>query len=156
MPVNKLKFKLKNTQNPHLKIIEDTDIDMLNTILNEILKHKKKVSILNIGGGYTKKAEQFLKNHTKTIYYTLDLQNTENQKHVIVGDITDKKLELGQTFDFIYTADTFEHILNPWDATKNIKKILNSNGYILCKAPFSWRYHACPFDTSRRKSYNNI
>ena len=145
-----MNVKYKNTSNPHLKLVNEADDVMLKKIIEDILQCSKKemISVLNIGGGFSKASEIFLSNHKNISYFVLDIQNSENKK-VILGDITDENLELGQTFDFIYTADTFEHILNPWDATKNIKKLLNNNGYIFCKVPFAWRYHACPFDTYR-------
>ena len=144
-----MKFNLEKTKNIHLKLIQNKDIEILNKILDELLKTRDNISILNIGGGFSKPNEKFLRDHKNTSYFTLDIQNNENQKNIFLGDITDTNLELGKTFDFIYTADTFEHILNPWDATKNIKKLLNNGGFLFCKAPFSWRYHACPFDTYR-------
>lgn len=147
-----MNIKYTNVSNPHLKLINEPDIDILQKIINNILSSSsknKKISVLNIGGGFLKPCEKFLRDHKSTDYFILDIQNSENQKEIILGDITDINLELRQTFDFIYSADTFEHILNPWDATKNILKFLNNNGYIFCKAPFSWRYHACPFDTYR-------
>ncbi len=104
---------------------------------------------MNIGGGFVKENEKFLSNHPNINYYVLDIQNSENQKNIIIADITDSNFKLEYTFDFIYSYDTFEHILNPWDATKNIKNLLNINGIIFCAAPFSWRYHACPYDTYR-------
>ncbi len=85
----------------------------------------------------------------KINYKCLDILNSNNDKNVIVGDITDKKLDLNLKFDFIYSCDTFEHILNPWDATQNILKLLDEDAFFLCIVPFSWRYHACCYDTYR-------
>lgn len=85
-------------------------------------------------------------------YYTLDLnskRNTQTNITFIQGDITDQNLNLDHNFDIIFTKDTFEHILNPWDSTKNIIKYLNNTGIFIFIAPFSWRYHSSPYDTYR-------
>lgn len=140
-------IKFKNSCNEHLRLIIDDDITILNKIINKL--NCKKIKCLNIGGGYKKPNEKFLMNHSKIEYFTLDIQNNENQKNLIVGDITDKNLNINNKFDIIYSSDTFEHILNPWDATENIKNLLNNDGILFIKIPFSWRYHACPYDTYR-------
>ena len=36
-----------------------------------------------------------------------------------------------------------------FDATENLKNFLKHNGLILFFVPFSWRYHASPYDTYR-------
>lgn len=144
-----LNIKYENTKNKHLKLIKSTHIEILNSLINN-LTNKKKINILNIGGGYMKKAEKFLSEHQLVNYYVLDISNhTKNKKNIIVGSITDPNLNIDIKFDIIYSKDTFEHILNPWDATQNILKLLNNNGYLFCMVPFSWRYHACPYDTYR-------
>jgi len=146
-----LNISYKESKNKHLKIVADSDHVILSKIIT-YLQHtlnKSKIKVLNIGGGYVKPNEIYLSQNKDVDYYVLDLNNPENQTNLIVADITDNNLNIQHTFDFIYSKDTFEHILNPWEATKNIKKMLNEKGIILCIAPFCWRYHACPVDTYR-------
>lgn len=135
------------TKNKHLYRITLSYIDILKHII-ELFPKEKKLNVLNIGGGYEKECESFLLNHPRINYYCLDIQPPKRSSS-IQGDITDETLSIQQTFDIIYTKDTFEHILNPWDATKNIKTLLNENGIFICIVPFSWRYHACPVDCYR-------
>jgi hypothetical protein len=141
----------KNSRNTHLKILDSSIEYLVNEIIINILRTKETVRVINVGGGYVKPVESFLSSHPSVDYYCLDIDTTRlsASKNIIQGDITSSELSIDQKFDFIYTKDTFEHILNPWDATRNIKNLLNQNGYILCIAPFSWRYHACPLDTYR-------
>lgn len=140
-----------NTENKHLKIINDSIHQIVLKILTDILSTKKTVKVLNIGGGYKKEMERFLSSNPKVEYYCLDTDTSrlDSSKNNITGDITDPELFIGHTFDFIYTCNTFEHILNPWDSATNIKRLLNEGGYFVCITPFSWRYHACPVDTFR-------
>jgi len=146
-----LTIESKPSKNPHLKVVTDSDKVILSKIITHLKEtlNKTKIKVLAIGGGIVKPNEQYLSRHTDLEYYTLDLNNPSNLPNVIVADITDNNLNVEHTFDFIYTKDTFEHILNPWEATKNIKKMLNEKGIFFCIAPFAWRYHACPVDTYR-------
>ena len=138
------------TPNPHLNNVTDSDLDITKKIVNFLLKkHKTKIDVLNIGGGYKKQVELWFENNENINYHCLDIQNKENNKNVIIGDITDKNLNIGKEFDFIYTSNTLEHILNPWDATENIIKLLKENSIFICIVPFSWRYHACCYDSFR-------
>ena len=106
--------------------------------------------MLDIGGG--RGWGKILYQRNDIDYYALDLntkRNNEKNITYIQGDITDQNLKLDHTFDIIFTKDTFEHILNPWDSTKNIITYLNNTGLFIFIAPFCWRYHASPYDTYR-------
>jgi SAM-dependent methyltransferase len=46
-----------------------------------------------------------------------------------IHDIT-LDIDVQKKFDLIYSFDTFEHILNPFQALVNFKKILNDDGHI--------------------------
>lgn len=142
---------IKNTENPHIRTLEG---DFNTYILSKFKEHinligKEKIDVLDIGGGkgwgkilYTKKWIS---------YNCLDLNESKRDGNInyIKGDITDKNLKLNKKFDIIFTKDTFEHILNPWDATQNIIDSLNEGGLFIFIAPFSWRYHPSPYDTYR-------
>jgi uncharacterized UPF0146 family protein len=151
-------IKYKNTSNPHLKIINEDKLELVKKIINFQINEKNnannentntKINVLNIGGGFKKEVEKYLQNNKNINYYCLDIQNKDNTPNIILGDITDKNLIINKKFDFIYSCDTFEHILNPWDATENIIKLLTEKALFLCIVPFSWRYHACCYDTFR-------
>jgi len=138
-----------NTSNPHLQLI---NVNLFLHIQKRIKKYIKQIGrpikLLDIGGG--KGWGSSLYKSVNIDYYALDLKCAErSSEHVtcIQGDITDKALQLNTSFDIIFTKDTFEHILNPWDATSNILNLLNNNGLFIFLAPFSWRYHPSPYDT---------
>jgi uncharacterized UPF0146 family protein len=142
-----MEIKYIKTNNDHLKLLNEP----IKNIIDRIINKKDKIKILNIGGGYEKDIEKYLYSDKRVEYYCLDIDidRISNHQNIIKGDITDINLDLNNTFDFIYTSNTFEHILNPWDATNNIIKLLSEEGYFMCIVPFSWRYHACPVDVYR-------
>lgn len=142
---------IRKTSNPHLNIILNHEKLILDEIFRLKIKLKKdKLKLLDIGGG--RGWGKILYQRNDIDYYALDLntkRNNEKNITFIQGDITDQNLKLDHTFDIIFTKDTFEHILNPWDSTKNIITYLIDKGLFIFMAPFSWRYHASPYDTYR-------
>ena len=142
---------MKKTNNPHLNLLNiNYEIYLQNTIKSRFKDTKDKISILDIGGGSRADCKKLFDNYNIS-YNVLDLEirNVVEGINYIKGDITDVNLKLDNTYDVIITKDTFEHILNPWDATKNIIDNLKENGIFIFLAPFSWRYHAYPYDTFR-------
>lgn len=141
---------IDKTLNPHLNIIKTHEVLLIKCIiyLKKIL-NKDTILMLDIGGG--KGFGKLFYDRNDIIYHALDLKSSrqEDKIYFMQGDITNKDLKLENKYDLIFTKDTFEHILNPWDATNNIKNNLVNNGLFIFMAPFSWRYHASPYDTYR-------
>lgn len=52
----------------------------------------------------------------------------------------------------IISMDTFEHILDPIAASKNIIASLQNGGFLFLTTVFSWPYHCYPIDTYRYSS----
>ena len=146
--MEKLKQLSIPTNNPHLKILNHPKL--LNEVLNILTNNfTKKISILDIGGGRGF-GNIFINNYIDYNILDLNIQKSSNDKiKYIQGDITSKNLDLGQKFDLIFTKDTYEHILNPWDSTDNVINHIKEGGLFFFIAPFSWRYHASPYDTFR-------
>jgi len=136
----RLNKELKKTINP---LMDSVGVNEFNSFINFVLSNHSGSNVLDVGGGRGKTFD-----NKKVNYYVLDI-NSHNDKSFIEGDITDPDLEIGKKFDVIITKDTFEHILNPWDATENVTKHLNENGIFICIAPFSWRFHPSPYDAYR-------
>mgnify|MGYP000887200974 CR=1 FL=1 len=131
---------------------EDMGFELiLNFLINEYknLFNKNKIKLLDIGGG--RGYGEIFSNNPSIDYFVLDLNEKKNEKNMtfIKGDITDQNLDIEEKFDIIFTKDTYEHILNPWDSTNNIINNLVDNGLFFFLAPFSWRYHSSPYDTYR-------
>jgi len=141
----------QKTNNPHLYILEQNKFVQF---IVDIFKKKHeltqtKLKVLDIGGGSA--WGDTLRNLNFIEYYILDIELNKDTDIIkyIKGDITDQSLFLPYTFDIIFSKDTFEHILNPWDSTSNILKYLNESGLLIIVVPFSWRYHPVPYDTFR-------
>ena len=137
-------------ENPHIQVVQQPEHE--NFIFEMMAEHLKgrdggPLRILDIGGGsgWDKLRGRF----ANVEYYILDLELNNKEGKYIKGDITSKGLELPYEFDIVFTRDTFEHILNPWDATTNVRNALKEGGLFVFLAPFSWRYHPVPFDTYR-------
>jgi SAM-dependent methyltransferase len=109
-----------------------------------------KISVLDIGGGKGYGLDLF-GSRSDVDYHALDLACHRPEGRVTFhrGDITDPSLSLPLKFDCVFTKDTYEHILNPWDSTTNILSLLKDGGRLIFIAPFSWRYHASPYDSYR-------
>lgn len=143
---------LKGTDNPHLKLMSGNYDKFIVDHINNNRKGRslEKVKVLDIGGGKGWGKALYEKDWIE--YYALDLNsniNRDGKINYIKGDITDAELNLTEKFDIVFTKDTFEHILNPWDATQNVLNSLKDGGLFVFLAPFSWRYHATPYDTYR-------
>lgn len=95
--------------------------------------------------------QNYLINHSLNIILWIYQHQKKNANIIFIqADITKPLTEQQITpFDFVYTKDTFEHILDPWNTTDNILNLLNENGIFIFMAPFSWLYHPMPYDTYR-------
>lgn len=136
-----LQDKTKNTSNPLMQVLLPNEFD---NFIKSLFNSKDGQNILDIGGGRGKTFDF----NKKSNYYVLDI-NSHNDKSFIRGDITNPELNIDKKFDFIISKDTFEHILNPWEATQNILNLLNEGGIFICEAPFNWRFHPSPYDGYR-------
>jgi len=134
-------MKINKSNNPMMDFVSVQEYN--NAIKNQINKLNNNQNVLDIGGGRGKTFKTGVAN-----YYVLDL-SSHNDKMTIVGDITSKNLKIDKKFDLIISKDTFEHILNPWDATDNILDLLNEGGLFFCSVPFNWRFHPSPYDAYR-------
>jgi SAM-dependent methyltransferase len=79
-------------------------------------------------------------NFNNYIVETLDIVDTYNPTHV--GDLTKYNSNLlDNAFDCVVCLEVLEHTLNPFDAVKELRRILKDEGYLLVSAPLNWRIH---------------
>ena len=107
-----------------------------------------KKFVLNTANPHLKLSTRKIEQIVSILIQSYMRENNLKKINFIKGDITEN-LEIKEEFDIVFSKDTFEHILNPWDATKNIQKLLKNKGLVMFFVPFSWRYHASPYDTYR-------
>ena len=145
------------TANPHLRrLTVSLEMYVKAIVAGYCYRNKgKRVRVLNVGGDTHGGKPNLVSRLPEDVrgqieYYVLDVANKTREGGVYIqGDIADKDLEVGVQFDILITENTFEHVLNPWDATANVLRMLKENGVFLFLAPFSWRYHPYPYDTYR-------
>jgi SAM-dependent methyltransferase len=72
--------------------------------------------------------------------HTFDIVPTYSP--TFVGDITKHNTEIpDSTYDVIACMEVLEHTLNPFDAVKELRRMLKHEGYLLVSAPLNWRIH---------------
>ena len=157
---------IHQTANPHLQAIDGGDwIGFVVEVIKCFSRRAgRPVRVLQVGesgkfgGSFTyQKVKAAGSKPCDFEWYMLDLSpspsnhNPQDPRMFFQEDITDPHLmeRVNATFDILYTSNTFEHILNPWDATANVLNLLNEKGLFIFSVPFSSRYHAFPFDTFR-------
>jgi SAM-dependent methyltransferase len=71
---------------------------------------------------------------------TFDIVPTHHP--TFVGDITKyNRFIADSSYDVIACLEVLEHTLNPFDAVKELRRLLKHEGYILLSAPLNWRIH---------------
>jgi SAM-dependent methyltransferase len=71
---------------------------------------------------------------------TLDIVDTYNPTYV--GDLTRYNSNIpDNAFDCIACLEVLEHTTNPFEAVKELRRILKDEGYLLVSAPLNWRIH---------------
>lgn len=71
---------------------------------------------------------------------SFDIVDTYKPDHV--GDITKHNSSIADsTYDCVACLEVLEHTLNPFEAVKELRRILKHEGYLLVSAPLNWRIH---------------
>ena len=105
----------------------------------------KKHSVLDAGAGRMP-FKPLLTEHYKE-YTAMDIE-----KHVddidVVGDIMDLNFS-DDSFDLVFSTQVIEHVPRPWDAFKEIARVLKSGGYVVITVPHLGYLHNLPHDYYR-------
>jgi SAM-dependent methyltransferase len=71
---------------------------------------------------------------------TFDIVDTYKPTHV--GDLTKLNSSIpDSTYDCIACLEVLEHTLNPFEAVKELRRLLKHEAYLLVSAPLNWRIH---------------
>ena len=100
---------------------------------------------LEIGGHRMAKSAGGLFIEAGLDFYDLNLEKSDIP-NTIIADISRCPEIEDNTFDVVFSSDVFEHIAQPWEATKEICRILKPGGLAFTFTLWSWRNHPCPID----------
>jgi len=146
-----LRSVTKPTLNPHLNEICTDERALISSVIRTLSQqapNTNETRVLDVGGG--KGWGQEIGDLPGVNYEILDVLPTNDDPRVICGDICTTNNNLpDETYDVVFSKDTFEHLLEPWAAATEMVRITASGGLIVVVAPFSWRYHPSPVDTFR-------
>jgi SAM-dependent methyltransferase len=108
-------------------------------------------TVLNIGsgGGYDDLVRRIAEERKFTVKST-DIDPAREPD--IVDDICNSGLESGSV-EWLVMADVLEHVQNPFDAAREIGRILKPGGTALLVVPFFYPIHARPHDYFRFTEY---
>ena len=56
-------------------------------------------------------------------------------------------------FDAVVSFEVFEHVFNPTEVLREIRRVLKPGGQLLITVPFAWDEHEAPCDFARYTSY---
>lgn len=71
---------------------------------------------------------------------TLDIVGTYNP--TFIGDITKYNKSIpDEEYECVVCMEVLEHTLNPFDAIKELRRILKDEGYLIISAPLNFRIH---------------
>jgi len=80
------------------------------------------------------------RNFTNYTIETFDIVDTYSPTHV--GDLTKHNLHIADnSYDCIACLEVLEHTTNPFEAVKELRRLLKDKGYLLVSAPLNWRIH---------------
>lgn len=97
----------------------------------------QKGKLLEIGSQDRSVVQQCFKNFD---IESFDIVDTYKPTHV--GDITKHNSSIADSsYDCVACLEVLEHTLNPFDAVKELRRILKHEGYLLVSAPLNWRIH---------------
>jgi SAM-dependent methyltransferase len=72
--------------------------------------------------------------------HTLDIADTHSP--TFVGDITQLNISIpDNSYDCIICMEVLEHCLQPFDAIKELRRILKNGGHLVLSSPLNWRIH---------------
>jgi len=125
-----------------LKKIRSNVNDILKQISNNLSKKRFKIfNILDIAPqDYLQNKNIFIKFNYKSL--DIDKNNTPDFRLDITKN--NKKIIRNNTFDTIICTEVLEHTSNPFDAIKEIYRILKHKGFLHLTVPLNFRIHG-PF-----------
>jgi len=147
---------LTSSANPHMPQLTINDaslaVKFVRYISDAAKTQQKTLKLLDVGGNSGKSYENEIA--AMVDYSSLDFVKTPpshgTMRHSVVGNVMKHNADIADgSFQVVSAFNVFEHLVAPWKAAEEIKRLTANDGYMVIMAPFSWRYHAYPLDALR-------
>jgi len=129
------KIKISEIDKKHYAIIRKSVTNSIKSLTTNF--DKKNKIILDIAPQDHENSKRYFK---KAIIKTLDIDPLSGADYVSDICKKNKKIE-SNYFDLIICTEVLEHTLNPFNATKEIYRILKKGGTVLVTTPLNFRIH---------------
>jgi SAM-dependent methyltransferase len=104
-----------------------------------------KGTLLDVGCGWRPYEKTFFAGATK--YVGLDYL-TDRSKPDVIGSAQAIPLE-DNSFDTVVSTEVLEHVPDPLQAMREMRRVLKPGGYLILTAPMFWPRHEVPYDYYR-------
>ena len=115
---------------------------LFNNIFKKLGKKYIKGLILDVGAGLSPFEKYIINGKFITLEYTI------KDKPIVVGSAMNLPFKI-ETFDSIICTEVLEHLEEPGDCVKEIKRVLKKGGHLYLTAPMIWCLHYEPRDFYR-------
>jgi len=115
----------------------DYEIGMIKGLFK---KNNKEIKILEFGAGWGFWLNHLKKNDFNVSGFEISKTRIDFMKNKKINVISDFQ-SVKESFDFIFSEQTFEHISNPRDTLFNLSKVLKNGGYIFLRFPSSFLFN---------------
>ncbi|MEN8076972.1 bifunctional glycosyltransferase family 2 protein/class I SAM-dependent methyltransferase [Clostridioides difficile] len=111
-------------------------------LINMINENKEKhLNILEIGCGTGATLLEIKSRYKNSNIYGIEIcealaKISSSISNLIIGNIEELELKYeDKFFDYIILGDVLEHLNNPWETLKNIRKYLKKDGFVIASIP---------------------
>lgn len=123
-------------------------------LVSEIKKtasHAKGIT-LDVGSGFAPFEHYFSPHITKYLKHEHPGAKIENIKYDYLSELPRLNIE-DKSIDTILSFSVLEHVLEPFEAIKEFKRVLKDNGILIISVPQYWHLHDEPNDYLRFTKY---
>lgn len=122
----------------HLAVIRRNVVDFMRRAATTFVKADKPVKLLDIAPQVHEGARPFFP--SSVVVETLDIDPKAGCTYT--ADICRTNPALSdESYDFVVCTEVLEHTLRPFDAIREIRRILRPGGFLLLSVPFNFRIH---------------
>jgi len=132
------KKKISPTDIRHLSIIRKNVLDFMKYCAAKYISSEKG-QLLDIAPQEHTGASPFFPAHISI--ETLDIDPDSESTFIADMCRSNRKLIPDEIYDYIVCTEVLEHTLQPFDAIREIKRILKPNGFLFLTCPFNFRIH---------------